>query len=161
MASLAQILNSKIGKNGKSKTYVANLLGVSEKTIENYMRGLREPRQDALIKLSKALGFELSELSEQSVPREKSIVEPLQPHNGHIDPYKDKYIQLLEEQVSSRMKQLEVFAKANQTLAKTLIEQVIKIRAKIEKVDLAQIQREVHKAIDAQASSVEKAGKYL
>lgn len=75
MPSLSQILKSKIGNGGKSKTYVANELKVTEKTIENYMHGKRKPKPSALIKLSKMLGFSLDELSndedlEQIVPRE-------------------------------------------------------------------------------------------
>lgn len=71
MATLVEILNREIGKIGKSKTYVADKLSVSEKTVENYMRGIRQPKPDALIQLSKILGFDLSELSEsfeQDVP---------------------------------------------------------------------------------------------
>lgn len=71
MPSLSQILKSKIGKGGKSKTYVASELKVSEKTIENYMNGKREPKQKGLLKLGEILGFSLSDLTdsvEQNVP---------------------------------------------------------------------------------------------
>lgn len=63
MPTLPDILNSKIGKGGKSKAYVASKLGVSERTIENYMKGARSPKPDAIIKLSEILGFSLAELS--------------------------------------------------------------------------------------------------
>lgn len=71
MASLSEILNSKIGKNGKSKAYVASQLGVSEKTIENYMNGKRNPQPKALVRLAALLSFDLNDLSEQNVPAEK------------------------------------------------------------------------------------------
>lgn len=79
MPTLSDIMQREIGKGVKSKTYIANQLGVSEKTIENYMRGLRQPRPDALVRLSKLLDFKLSELSEsfeQSVPRNTLAEEP-------------------------------------------------------------------------------------
>lgn len=70
MPSLSQILTAKIGKHGKSKAYIASQLGVSEKTIENYMNGKREPKQQALTKLATLLDFNLNDLFEQNVPRE-------------------------------------------------------------------------------------------
>lgn len=70
MATIAEILKSKITKAGKSKTYVASQLDVTEKTIENYINGKREPDAGTLVKLSKLLEFNLNELSEQDVPRE-------------------------------------------------------------------------------------------
>lgn len=81
MASLGQILNDKIGKSGKSKAYVAGELGVSERTIENYMKGVRNPKPDAMVKLSKILKFDLSQLSEQNVPTKSTET----PQNGHQD----------------------------------------------------------------------------
>lgn len=76
MPSLAEILNSKIGSDLIPKTSVAAHLGVSERTIENYMRGTREPGLTALIKLAKFLEFDLNELmqEEQSVPRKKKTI---------------------------------------------------------------------------------------
>lgn len=71
MATIAEILKRKIAKDGKSKTYVADQLGVTEKTIENYMNGKREPDATALVKLSNILEFSLNELSEQTVPAEQ------------------------------------------------------------------------------------------
>lgn len=68
MPTIAEILSNRITKGGKSKTYVASELKVTEKTIENYMRGKREPDATTLVKLSKLLDFNLNELSEQSVP---------------------------------------------------------------------------------------------
>lgn len=68
MPTIAEILKTRITKGGKSKTYIASELKVTEKTIENYMRGKREPDATTLVKLSKLLGFELNEISEQTVP---------------------------------------------------------------------------------------------
>lgn len=96
MPSLSEILQREIGKVGKSKTYIASQLGVSEKTIENYMRGLRNPKPDALVKLSKLLGFDLSELSdefEQSVPHEKENGLELN-DSGDSRPYRKKLFAL-------------------------------------------------------------------
>lgn len=73
MPSIAEILSSRIGKNGKSKTYIASELKVSEKTIENYMNGKRQPKPAALVRLSELLEFNLNELSEQIVPRETHV----------------------------------------------------------------------------------------
>lgn len=72
MPTLSEIFKSKIGKDGLSKTYVADKLGVTEKTTENYMNGKREPKPKALITLSKLLNFSLSDLTdsfEHNVPR--------------------------------------------------------------------------------------------
>ena len=77
MATLSEILKSKIGKGGKSKAYVADILGVSEKTIENYMNGIRQPKPEALVKLAETLGFSLSELSEQTAERKAWVVDRL------------------------------------------------------------------------------------
>lgn len=74
MPTIAEILKSKITKGGKSKTYVATELGVTEKTIENYMNGAREPDASKLVKLSNILGFSLNELSEQTVPYEPPAI---------------------------------------------------------------------------------------
>lgn len=73
MATIAEILKSKITKGGKSKTYVAAELGVTEKTIENYMNGVREPDASKLVKLSTLLEFSLNELSEQNVPTDPVV----------------------------------------------------------------------------------------
>lgn len=86
MPSIAEILSSRIGKNGKSKTYIASELKVSEKTIENYMHGKRQPKPAALAQLSQLLGFDLNELSEQSVPREKTPT-PKNPYNDQSPDY--------------------------------------------------------------------------
>lgn len=68
MPTLAEILNTKIGKGGKSKAYVADQLSVSERTVENYMNGTRNPKPEALIKLATILGFNLNDLVVQNVP---------------------------------------------------------------------------------------------
>lgn len=68
MPSVSEILNREIGKPGKSKAYVADQLNVSERTIENYMKGSRQVKPDVLVKLSEILDFSLSELNEQNVP---------------------------------------------------------------------------------------------
>lgn len=67
MASLTEILKSRIGKGGKSKAYVASVLGVSERTVENYINGKRQPKPEVLVQLAEILGFSLEELSGQSV----------------------------------------------------------------------------------------------
>lgn len=73
MAELSEIIKRQIVKTGKSKAYIANMLGVGEKTVENYMNSKRQPRPDVLIQLAKILEFSLSELSEQGVPKESEI----------------------------------------------------------------------------------------
>jgi transcriptional regulator with XRE-family HTH domain len=83
MPSLSEILISKIGKHGKSKAYVASQLGVSEKTIENYMNGKRNPQPKAIIKLASILSFNLNDLSEQNVPPEKGA------KNGSTNDFSD------------------------------------------------------------------------
>lgn len=92
MPSLSQILKSKIGKGGKSKTYIANELKVSEKTVENYMHGKRQPKPHALKRLAEMLDFSLDDLSngedaEQNVPRGRST-EQAETENGIADPKK-------------------------------------------------------------------------
>lgn len=76
MPLLTEILAAKIGKNGKSKAYVADQLGVSERTVENYMNGTRQPKPGALVKLSNILGFNLNDLTVQNVPQETLAKEP-------------------------------------------------------------------------------------
>lgn len=73
--SLSEILTNKFTTGGISKTYVAAELGVTERTIENYMHGKRSPKPDVLVRLSALLGFNLSELSEQNVPRATPYIE--------------------------------------------------------------------------------------
>jgi len=67
MASLSKILKDKFPTSGLSKAYIADQLGVGERTIEYYISGEREPNIKGLIKLSEILGFQLNELSEQIV----------------------------------------------------------------------------------------------
>lgn len=89
MSALTKILKRKIGKDGVSKTYVASQLGVSEKTIENYMNGARSPKPDTIVKLAEILDFNLNELSEQNVLK-----------NGNDTPRaakQDRYTRLLED----------------------------------------------------------------
>lgn len=71
MPSLSEILKRQLASGKPSKALVAAKLNVSEKTIENYINGKRQPKPDALVKLSELLKFSLSELSEQNVPREQ------------------------------------------------------------------------------------------
>lgn len=66
MSLLSEILTERITRGAKSKASVAAHLGVSERTIENYMQGKRSPRPEALALLSKFLGFSLDELSNES-----------------------------------------------------------------------------------------------
>ena len=72
MASLSEILKREFAKGTKSKAYAANVLRVSERTVENYINGTRSPKPEALIKLAEMLGFSLSEMSTevQNVPHE-------------------------------------------------------------------------------------------
>lgn len=101
MPSLSDILNAKIGSGGKSKAYVANALGVGEKTIENYMRGIRNPKPDALVKLSQVLKFDLSQLSEQTVRTTATET----PQNGHQNsPGEDNEIEKLIHEIQYRIK---------------------------------------------------------
>lgn len=98
MASLSNILKNRIGREGKSKAYVASQLGVSERTVENYINGTRQPKPDVLIKLGEILGFSLEELSGQNVP----TAVPKQAQD-----YKDKYISLLEKQNEETLNQIK------------------------------------------------------
>lgn len=84
MPTLPEILKTKIGKGSKSKAYVASTLGISEKTVENYMNGKRQPKPARLVKLAEILAFSLSDLtevSEQNVPYETGIIKQ-EPLNG-------------------------------------------------------------------------------
>lgn len=89
MPTLPEILKPKFSKDGISKTYVASQLGVSEKTIENYINGKREPDSiEQLVKLSEVVGFSLNDLSEQSVPKNQkngSAVKKASKDNISID----------------------------------------------------------------------------
>lgn len=67
MASLSTILKDKFPTSGLSKAYIADQLGVGERTIEYYISGEREPTLKGLVKLSEILGFQLNDLSEQIV----------------------------------------------------------------------------------------------
>jgi transcriptional regulator with XRE-family HTH domain len=68
MPSISEILKSRIGsKPNTSKAFIASKLGVSEKTVENYINGKRNPKPDALVQLSQLLDFSLDEMSEQNV----------------------------------------------------------------------------------------------
>lgn len=67
MASLSKILKDKFPNSGLSKAYIADQLGVGERTIEYYISGEREPTLKGLVKLSELLGFQLNELSEHTV----------------------------------------------------------------------------------------------
>lgn len=127
MPTLSEILNSKIGKQGKSKASVAAHLDVSERTVENYMKGSRQPKPEALAKLSKFLGFDLNELFEQNVPHgtnaEKSPQASKKANGLHIShkaesmvneespsynaPVQDKYITLLEDSLKEKKDQLK------------------------------------------------------
>lgn len=70
MATLAEIMKLKIGEGKTSKAYLAHKLGVTERTVENYMHGKRKPDPEALIIIAEVLGFQLNELSVQNVPQE-------------------------------------------------------------------------------------------
>jgi transcriptional regulator with XRE-family HTH domain len=92
MATLSEILQGKISKDGLSKTYVASELGVGERTIEYYLSGERKPDFDNLLKLSTLLGFELNELTEPKVRDNKSV-----PKNGKSRGNNNSnYVSLLE-----------------------------------------------------------------
>lgn len=111
MATLSEILNARIGKGGKSKASVADHLGVSERTIENYMKGKRQPKPDALVELSKFLAFDLSEMSEQFVPnkeiRGNGRADTLDTFAVPKSEVRDKYIQLLEDNLKEKKDQLK------------------------------------------------------
>jgi len=93
MATLSEILQGKISKDGFSKAYVASQLGVGERTIEYYLSGERKPDFDNLLKLSTLLGFELNELVEPKVRVNKpSELKQSKPHGNN----NGNYISLLE-----------------------------------------------------------------
>lgn len=73
MASLSKILKEKFTTSGLSKAYIANELDVSERQVEYYLSGQREPTLKGLIKLAEILNFQLNELSEQNVRSEDSL----------------------------------------------------------------------------------------
>jgi transcriptional regulator with XRE-family HTH domain len=100
MATLSEILNDKITKGGKSKASVAAHLEVSERTIENYMAGKRQPKPEALGKLANFLGFDLNELYEPIVPKPNiQNGKSQESHLSHSQPVQERYIKLLEETV--------------------------------------------------------------
>jgi transcriptional regulator with XRE-family HTH domain len=104
MASLSELLNEKIGKHGKSKASVADHLGISERTVENYMKGTREPELKDIVKLSLFLGFSMNDLYEQNVPR-GTLHETK--HNGHVptvlvEDVHARYVRLLEENLKEK-----------------------------------------------------------
>ncbi len=45
MASLSEILKREFAKGTKSKAYAANVLRVSERTVENYINGTKKPHR--------------------------------------------------------------------------------------------------------------------
>lgn len=106
MASLGQILNDKIGKGGKSKAYVAGEMGVSERTIENYMKGVRNPKPDAMVKLSKILKFDLSQLAEQNVRNDTTATETPQNGHGKEDSELKKLLELIKFKTGKTSKQI-------------------------------------------------------
>lgn len=109
MPLLSEILKSKIGKDRFSKTYVANELNVTERTIENYMSGDREPKPARLVLLSKILDFsldEISENSEQNVPSETN--EFKEPEDAS---YQQKYrIKIRDVTIACHMRKLIAYA---------------------------------------------------
>jgi transcriptional regulator with XRE-family HTH domain len=92
MATLSSIIKDKIATGGFSKAYIASELGVGERTIEYYMTGERKPDLDNLIKLSSMLGFQLNELTEQEVRKDKPSSKQRKT-NGGVD---NSYVSLLE-----------------------------------------------------------------
>jgi transcriptional regulator with XRE-family HTH domain len=114
MPSLSEILKDKIGKGSKSKAYIASKLGISEKTVENYINGKRAPKPDRLVRLAELLEFKLSELSEQNVLKE-NMEAPEPPKEG-----KDLSLQAIHNLTESGKKLAsahEIMASAQQTMA--------------------------------------------
>ena len=48
-------LNKAVEQSGLSKAEIAKMMGVSEKTLKNYLSGKTKPRVTALVKLCKAI----------------------------------------------------------------------------------------------------------
>jgi transcriptional regulator with XRE-family HTH domain len=109
VASLAEILNAKIGRNRVSKASVAAQLHVTERTIENYLKGARQPKIEELVKLSKILDFSLNELAEHDVPyRTHNNTRLLTKNNtmNSID-YQSEYIQSLKERIEDLQQRIK------------------------------------------------------
>lgn len=135
MPTIADILKSKITKGGKSKTYVASELGVTEKTIENYMNGKREPDTSSLIKLAIILGFSLNDLSEQTVPKDAPEVKEdpelynmVLPLGGLKVTLKD-YVELLKEKSRMAEESKREAEKRERTLLALLENNLTEIKA--------------------------------
>lgn len=158
MPSLSQILNSKIGKGGKSKAYVASQLGVSEKTIENYMNGKREPKQAGLVKLSELLGFNLNDLSERSVPSS----EQTKPLESSKNDYTDEYIALLKEKAagfnSLELKETLELLLAHQRLFYDLFEKLLSNQKPEKGKDGISVRYEMDKALAGHLRKIQQKG---
>lgn len=119
MPSLTEILNSKIGKDLVSKASVAELLKVSERTIENYMKGERKPKPDALIKLSKFLKFSLDDLTEQNVPHETPSARQQTPTMNQQGDLQER-IKALEKDKVFLQETVQSLLKSNESIQKLL-----------------------------------------
>lgn len=147
MPTIAEILKSKITKNGKSKTYVASKLDVTEKTIENYMRGIREPDATTLVKLSQILEFSLNELSEQNVPISQKEKRPVggNPYVALLESndqfFKKEYAQMLIS-----LNKLIDLGKRSEALIKLNLEHI----GNVEAIQMGVSPEEIHEQINNQ-----------
>lgn len=151
MATLSEILNDKFTSSGLSKSYLASQLDVSEKTIENYINGKREPELEKIIKLSLLLGFQLNELSEQNVPAQKGI--PLKNNKTKGEANKD-YVSLLESndkffkheyaQMLLSLKELIGLSKKQEALLKLNLQHVGAVEALQQGVEPEVIQEQIN-----------------
>lgn len=111
--TLGEVLTEKIASSGKSKAWVASQLDVSERTIENYMKGTRSPKPEGLIKLGQILNFEIVDFV-PLVPLEKT-----KEVKAHKDIYKggNQYLRLLEDNIDLRKRINGLEEKLNQVLS--------------------------------------------
>jgi transcriptional regulator with XRE-family HTH domain len=144
MASLSEILKAKITKDGISKAYVASEMKVSERTIENYMNGVRNPKPEALAKLAGILGFSLSELEnfEQDVPQGTKKKPPQETETVLIP---RNYFELLVKN-SSMLEKTTVAnsesAMANRITAEALLAHVLQsLVVGLDEVDLSRVEK--------------------
>lgn len=146
MATIAEILKSRITKSGISKTYVASKLDVTEKTIENYMRGIREPDATTLVKLSQILEFSLNELSEQNVPPPQKEKRP--PTNAYVTLLEsnDQFFKREYAQLLISLNKLIDLGKRSEALIKLNLEHI----GNVEAIQKGVSPEEIHEQINNQ-----------
>jgi transcriptional regulator with XRE-family HTH domain len=163
MATLSEILQRKISKDGYSKAYVASELKVGERTIEYYLSGERKPDFDNLLKLSALLGFELNELSEPKVRDNKP--EPKQKSPKQIsskESKNDNYVSLLESndqffkqeyaQMLLSLRELIGLSKRQEALLKLNLQHVGAVEAFQKGVEADVVQEQINIQIAEMAS---------